>query len=161
MKNNFEIRGDVVAIFLNRRDGNVFETLIDTEDMDKVDSFKGRFYAQNPYRNMFYACGNYKKSLIKLHRLIMDFPKDLVIDHINHDTLDNRKANLRIVTQGENLKNRNPLNRGNKASNIPNVCWHKSSGKWQVRLMVNGKRKFICNSDTVEDAEKALRDFQQ
>lgn len=45
---------------------------------------------------------------IAIHRLIMGFPTSGEIDHINHNGLDNRRENLRIVTHSENLKNRRP-----------------------------------------------------
>ena len=47
-----------------------------------------------------------KRTLIMMHRLIMNAPAGKVVDHLNHNTLDNRKKNLRIVTQHENLCNR-------------------------------------------------------
>ena len=40
-----------------------------------------------------------------LHRLVLDCPKGLVVDHINHNTLDNRKCNLRAITRAENYYN--------------------------------------------------------
>lgn len=54
----------------------------------------------------YYAYVMIHKKKIRLHRYITDCPKDMVVDHINGDTLDNRMENLRIVTQVENLKNR-------------------------------------------------------
>jgi hypothetical protein len=46
-----------------------------------------------------------KNTRIRLYREIMDCPSGFVVDHINHDTLDNRKQNLRVVTQTQNLYN--------------------------------------------------------
>jgi hypothetical protein len=45
---------------------------------------------------------------IFMHREVMNCPVGMVVDHINHDTLDNRKENLRVVTQRQNLANRHP-----------------------------------------------------
>lgn len=48
------------------------------------------------------------RRLISLHREITQCPEGLVPDHINHDPLDNRRSNLRCVTNAENLRNRKP-----------------------------------------------------
>ena len=62
------------------------------------------------------------------------------VDHINHDTLDNRKSNLRVVVYCNNSKNRKSRNSNNK-SGYRNVSWDNSSQKWLVQLQVNGKNK--------------------
>lgn len=62
-------------------------------------------------KNIFYACKIHNNIYLQtkegkyLHRLIMNNPKGLVIDHINHNTLDNRKCNLRAVSQSVNRTN--------------------------------------------------------
>jgi hypothetical protein len=77
--------------------------VIDTEDFERVKDYSwhlsgnGYVLAIMPDRK--------KKTHFLLHRVIMDPPSDMVIDHINHDTLDNRKTNLRICTQRENMQN--------------------------------------------------------
>lgn len=77
--------------------------LFDVEDYQKIK-------ANGPWRcykngNRFYAAGRDWK--METHRLIMGFPKypEFVVDHKNGDGLDNRRKNLRIVTQAENRKN--------------------------------------------------------
>jgi hypothetical protein len=59
------------------------------------------------------------------------------IDHINHDKLDNRVENLRLVTRSENNKNRglSPKN----TSGITGVCWSKVKKKWESKIKINGK----------------------
>lgn len=72
-----------------------------------------------------------------LHRFIMDAKENQYIDHINHNTLDNRKDNLRVLSNKENLTNRNGKNNNNK-SGYRNVCWVNKEHKWLVQLQVDG-----------------------
>jgi len=113
MKNDYEIRGKETAIFLRRKDGTVLETLIDTADLPKVQKFGGAWFASkgNKGRSGFYAAMNIRRNdgsytLVLLHRVITGAPKGYDVDHRNHDTLDNRSSNLRIVTRAENHQNR-------------------------------------------------------
>jgi hypothetical protein len=90
MKNSYEIRGDVTAIFVEYK-GRVLETLIDTTDLEKVLSFPNKWHVR-PKQSGFYVEGhtprnNYKRTSLVLSRFLFDNPKGLVVDHINHDTL--------------------------------------------------------------------------
>jgi hypothetical protein len=75
-------------------------------------------------------------------------------DHINHDTLDNRRANLRIATNQENSRNRLSRNVP-KTSRFKGVSWNARDEKWQVYIGVNGKNKFVGYYDHEEDASSA------
>lgn len=85
--------------------------LIDDEDFDKINQYKKWYARWTKDVNSYYAIGNitingqYKKQY--MHRIIMglDFGDLRQVDHINHDTLDNRKSNLRIVTHRINHHN--------------------------------------------------------
>jgi len=93
---------------------------VDNEDFEK---FNGINWTCN---NMGYA----KKDGIGLmHRLIMNCPDDKVVDHINHDTLDNRKSNLRVCTRSENQMNQ-LIQSVEKTSKYKGVSWHKKANKW-------------------------------
>jgi hypothetical protein len=71
---------------------------IDTDDLDLIKQYK--------WNNcQGYARTSINGKTIRLHRLILNCP-DKFIDHINHNTLDNRRQNLRIVTPKENNKNK-------------------------------------------------------
>ena len=74
-----------------------------------------------------------------------------VIDHINHDKLDNRKENLREVTNSVNMKNRKGLTSHN-TTGVTGVCWVESRGKWLAHAGSN--RKFISGGyyESFEDA---------
>lgn len=54
-----------------------------------------------------YACTTINGKKVYLHRLLMGSPRDMVVDHLNQQTLDNRRENLKIVTHSENMLNRN------------------------------------------------------
>lgn len=71
-----------------------------------------------------------------MHVQIMNFP-NLSVDHINGNTLDNRKENLRIVTHSQNTKNRTKSK--NKTSKFKGVNFCKRSKKWRVRIKVEYK----------------------
>lgn len=60
----------------------------------------------NKSKKYFYSYIMYNSGKVRLHRFITNCPKDMVVDHINGDTLDNRLCNLKITTQSENNKNR-------------------------------------------------------
>ena len=66
---------------------------------------KGKFYYEN---------GKQIQPVILMHRLIMDTPDGIDVDHINHNTLDNRKSNLRNCLHSENSSNRKK-NRTNRS----------------------------------------------
>lgn len=57
------------------------------------------------YKTFPYCYISINKKIVALHRYVMNCPNGLVVDHLNHNTLDNRRSNLRVVTYGENLRN--------------------------------------------------------
>lgn len=84
-----------------------------------------------------YPMININNTRIYLHRLIMNFPKDDV-DHINHNLLDCRKINLRICKTANNMQNMN-RHKDNRCK-FKGVSLRSDTGKYQVRIMVKGKR---------------------
>lgn len=80
-------------------------------------------------------------------------------NHINGNTLDNRKQNLRLCTNAENLQNRVNIPTNN-SSGIIGVHFDRSRNKWKVEIGVNGKNKYIGRYNTLEEATKARRDAE-
>jgi hypothetical protein len=89
-----------------------------------------------------------------LYRVLLDCPNGLFVDHINHDTLDNRRANLRIGSRNENQSNRIKHHAG--SSQYKGV-WARGD-RWRSALQVNGKRVWLGTFNTPEDAACAYDD---
>lgn len=114
--------------------------LIDAEDVSRI-LFKGywRLYCDIGTWQYFSRAVRVGNRFVNesLHRFIVCCPKGKVVDHINGDTMDNRKCNLRIVdhrTNGYNSK----ISKRN-ASGLKGVFLDKKRGGWRAYLGVNGK----------------------
>ena len=96
---------------------------------------------------------------VKLHRLVTNCPNNMVVDHINHDTLDNRKANLRICTPSENARNK--IYMSNNTSGKLGVYWKSNRQKWVAQIKINGVVKhlgiFEDYNEAVDCRKKAER----
>lgn len=134
------------VIFLNHKNGNIFELLIDTEDLERVINFKYRWYAKKYVEIVGYYVvstvylgmidGKFRNKMLLLHRFLMDAKDDEVVDHENHNTLDCRKSNMRITNDLYNTKHRDGAN-SNNTSGHRNVSFiHKH---YRVQLQINGK----------------------
>jgi hypothetical protein len=132
--------------------------IVDPEDYERLNKYK--WYAIRS-KNTFYA-GRHsrppkgrKRQYIKMHRVVLRPPRGLIIDHINHNGLDNRKANLRAVTYAQNTLNRVWVKPPHAHSRYKGVTWHKAQRKWQVQICYNGKHRTVGYFDNELDAAKA------
>lgn len=98
-----------------------------------------------------------KRQTIFLHRLIMNAPVDMEVDHINRNPMDNRKCNLRVVPHGINQQNLGV--RSQSGTGIRNVQKNKW-GKYQVLICINGKRHYVGYYKCIEEAERAATAFR-
>ena len=103
----------------------------------------------------FYArrSGPRPKRGIKMHRVIMKFSEGKEVDHINHDTLDNRKNNLRICTREQNARNFKQDVRN--STGFWGVFEEKGRITWRATFKVKGKRIKLGNYATKEEAAHA------
>jgi hypothetical protein len=131
--------------------------LIDDEDFELVSQYKwcARW---SPGMRSYYAVTTIRKPdgkriHLQMHRLIMNAQKGEQVDHINHNTLDNRKSELRICNASENQHNRGK-NLNNSSGN-KGVYAHKASGKWQAQIALNGKTIHLGLFATKEEAYTA------
>ena len=142
-------------IYLTNNKGIVF---VDNEDYEWLQQYKWNF---NLSRNgNGYATTNLylnKRNLIKhMHRLIMNEPIGLQIDHIDNNGLNNQKNNLRIVTNQQNQMNRK---KGiNCSSKYKGVTWKKQDKQWQAQIQANKKYIYLGLFRIEEDAAKAYNE---
>ena len=129
--------------------------IVDPEDFERFNKYKwhavkstNTFYA----RRTIYVGKKYVS--IMMHRELIHPPGYLFVDHINHNGLDNRKANLRLATCAQNTYNRIHL-RKCKSSKYKGVSWKKQKMKWIVNVRYNCKNKFIGYFKDEKQAAKA------
>lgn len=127
-------------------------SLVDDEDFEAQSVFPWcvSVIGKHPYAKR--RC-NVRKTIVYLHREIMCPPTGFVVDHINGDTLDNRRENLRIASKQGNAANRG-LDAHNK-SGFKGVFWHKQTSKWAASATVNGRRIYFGFFDDPVSAAKA------
>lgn len=133
--------------------------IVDPEDFERLNRYK--WYASK-WGNTFYAirCAGPRRNLkyIRMHREIISPPGHLVVDHINHNGLDNRKANLRPATRAQNNYNRLIFKRKDSSSNYKGVAWKKDKKKWRAQIHFNGKCIFL---GYFEDEKKAAKAYDK
>lgn len=126
------------------------EALLDDEDYNKIkEDFKNMKWCVSKNRKSLYVQKRTDKGKVYLHRYIMKNPKGIV-DHINHNTLDNRKENLRIVNNADNL--RNGTVRANNTTGKSGVYFRKDRNKYIARIKVNYETINLGSFDTLEEA---------
>lgn len=100
-----------------------------------------------------YVVGWANGRVTRLHRFLLDAPDDMCVDHINGNTLDNRRANLRLATNSENLRNRGAQRNG--SSGYKGVTYYKARGNWAACINVDRKSIFLGYHKTAIDAARA------
>jgi hypothetical protein len=153
--NEIVIEEDIAKVYLYDKDcKKCAECIIDATDVDLVKDTK--WYATKNRDTDLYCTNN---KVGPIHRFIMNAPKDMVVDHINHDTLDNRKENLRVCTNQQNIMNcKTPKN---NVSKCKGVYWAKDKNKWTVQVTINNKTKYIGRYDDYETAVSARLDAER
>ncbi len=99
-------------------------------------------------RNSFYAVRHVpagkseKETLVYMHQEIIEVGDGMVVDHINHDGLDNRSGNLRAASYSQNLCHRKKCS-GATHSKYKGIYWRKKNRKWQARITFERKRIYL------------------
>lgn len=155
MKNKYEIRGDVVVLFLDYRE-EITTALFSTVDLPRVKAVPGKWYAMNvggKHREKWYVGTRLHGATLYLHQLIIDNPPHTVVDHVNHDPFDNRRQNLRIASYSQNGQNRRGAQRNNRSTGLRNV-YQSRSGNYFVQLRLKGKNMYFGTYPSLEEANR-------
>lgn len=134
--------------------------IVDAQDFEWASQWK--WYAKLKPNGSFYAARNQtvgikRQITIELHRALMGVSKGdkRRVDHENHDTLDDRRVNLRVCTNTQNCQN--ARTKRNSKSGIKGVGFHSSTGKWRAKIQINGKRISLGLRSTPEEAAELYR----
>jgi hypothetical protein len=121
--------------------------IVDDEDYEVLSQYKWHLMANSTKTHKYAA------TKMRMHRFIMNPPKGFVVDHINGDTLDNRRQNLRICTNAQNQQNTG--SRGG-TSKYKGVSFNIKSDKWLAAFQYDGVNYYCGLWDDEEDAARAV-----
>ena len=116
-----------------------FVTIVDEADYDWLNQWKWCAHSQGyaiRTQNIGYKNGKQINKTISMHRVIMEAPDDMDVDHINGDVRDNRRCNLRVCTTSENLRNK--ISKVG-FSKYKGVGLHGYRKKWRSYITVDNK----------------------
>lgn len=117
-------------IFLSGKAGHGKFALVDDTDYEKLSAYQWHLTA-GKYAGSDAAGGT-------MHRIILNPPADMFVDHINHNTLDNRRKNLRVVSPKENAWNSSKTTSGRCLSKFKGVTKDRY-GHWAVMMWKDNK----------------------
>lgn len=104
-----DINNNIAILHIKNNKKGIIKTVIDYDKLDIISDYKLYAIFNKSVKNYYIAAYKYINKLQVnkdyLHRIIMNVPDNKQIDHINHNTLDNRKCNLRICSNKENMHN--------------------------------------------------------
>lgn len=141
-------------ILYNNKCEEIARAIIDLDDIDIIKKYKWCLSLSTGY-----VVTMIKGKQESLHRFIMNPSDNMVIDHINHDKLDNRRSNLRICTQQQNTWNMS-ISKNNKTGKT-GVRYIKEHDNWEVVIYVDGKNKYIGRYESKEEAIKVREEVEE
>jgi hypothetical protein len=132
-----------------------FDVLISKCDYERISVLKWRPHYGSKRQYFVHSIAKPRQELM-LHRFIMNATKGTVIDHINGNTLDNRRENLRVCSHSENMKN--SKKRSNGKCPYKGVYFNKHVNKWNPQIKVDGKRISLGYYLSAEEARNAYNE---
>jgi len=130
-------------------------TIVEPEDYYRLRDFKWHISGNgsNYYAARHIKAGPWRTKMVLLQREIMNAPRGLVVDHRNGNTLDNRRANLRLATHSQNSCNKRK--RAKTSSRFIGVCFEKRRQCWVAQIESKMRKKWLGYFDDEIEAAKA------
>lgn len=128
--------------------GNDQFAIVDDEDFELVSQYQWRAHKGGNSEHHVYAV-----TRLRMHRLVMQAPPGMIVDHINGDTLDNRKSNLRLCTTAQNQQNTRSRT---GSSRYKGVSFNAKKKRWRGAFMANGQNYYVGCFATEEEAARAV-----
>jgi hypothetical protein len=131
-----------------------FVTVVDDEDFKQLSFFK--WYALKGAKGVYAARRNVPGELptiILMHRLLLNAPDGVEVDHIDNDSLNNTRANLRFATKSQNGASTRRFDDTGQVKRTRGIGFYR--GKWTASIKVNGKSIYLGRYETEEAAKNA------
>lgn len=148
--NTYDLSGEYGIGYTNKGE----EFLFDLEDYDLI-----KDYCWYINCNGYVESHTEGKKHIQFHRLILPVTKEDQVDHIKHRRYDNRKSQLRIVTNAQNSMNR--IMQPNNSSGATGVYWDGRKQRWCAEIMINQKKIYLGVFISFDDAVKARKEAEE
>jgi len=120
-----------------------YVAIVDDEDYEYLS--QSNWHARNT-PNGVYAVSNRNGTTIQMHRIILNAPKNLMVDHRDRNGLNNTRGNLRLSTRSQNLMNSKKPNKG-KTSKYKGVHFLKKAGEsaksWRSEIRLNKRAIYL------------------
>ena len=156
MRNDYIMCGEISYLCIeNKPNKETVLISVDACDVEVLSRYRWYFHRKHGVPVYVATRSNGNKHLL-LHRMLMGTPKGMETDHINGDTFDNRKCNLRVVTTSQNGLSCRKLSRN--TSGFRGVHLHKSTGKWESQIVIKGKQEFLGLFNDRQSASAAYED---
>ena len=141
----------------NRKNEVVAHTIVDDADYEWLMQWRW-VGAKDPYSKSFYAIRIQNGKKIFMHKVILGI-SDMQGDHINTNSLDNRRVNLRPATSKQNAANRNKHRNGRQlSSQYKGVSWDKRTDKWRAKIVTQYLGYFTSEIDAARAYDAAALD---
>jgi hypothetical protein len=145
----------MAEITITRRSGVTLTMHLDDADLDRVTAAGPWCTVPSGYAVRGGRKPDGTKTLIYLHRWLLEAPTGLLVDHVNGNKLDNRRANLRLATSQENNRNRR-LGR-NSTSGLKGASWCARERLWHAQIQVSGRNVSLGYHASKLKAHEAYR----
>ncbi|MBU1260649.1 MAG: DUF711 family protein [Planctomycetes bacterium] len=124
--------------------------MVDPDDYQKLSQYDWQLFESES--KCCYAARLDNRKIMHMHRMIVSAPQGKLVDHKDHNGLNNTKENLRFATPSQNACNRIYSKKG--TSKYRGVSFQKNKRKWQACICFNGTDKYLGYFDNEEDAAR-------